>query len=149
MPTSVQEMPPVETATAARRLRSTMAAVRLSFVWFGTRKSLSPQQKEEAADSFGAEGTFLSAAKKLFDTRHPAFKAVTAVRGRALSLWKGLSLPYPEPGIRLIRQDDVPMFDVQLTSLRAELEEAVAALDEDRRPRRVRGQGAGHPGRPG
>ena len=129
MPTSVEEMTPVETATAARRLRSTMAAVRLSFVWFGTRKSLSPQQKEEAADSFGAEGTFLSAAKKLFDTRHPAFKAVTAVRGRAVSLWKGLSLPFPEPGIRLIRQDDVPVFDVQLTSLRAELEEAVAALD--------------------
>ena len=130
MPASVQEMPPVATTTAARRLRSTMAAVRLSFVWFGTRKSLSPQQKEEAADSFGAEGTFLSAAKKLFDTRHPAFKAVTAVRGRAVSLWKGLSLPFPEPGIRLIRQDDVPVFDVQLTSLRAELEEAVAALDE-------------------
>ena len=129
MTTSVEEMTPVETATAARRLRSTMAAVRLSFVWFGTRKSLSPQQKEEAADSFGAEGTFLSAAKKLFDTRHPAFKAVTAVRGRAVSLWKGLSLPFPEPGIRLIRQDDVPVFDVQLTSLRAELEEAVAALD--------------------
>lgn len=130
MTTALENIPPVETATAARRLRSTMAAVRLSFVWFGTRKSLSPQQKEEAADSFGAEGTFLSAAKKLFDTRHPAFKAVTAVRGRALSLWKGLSLPYPEPGIRLIRQDDVPVFDVQLTSLRAELEEAVAALDE-------------------
>ena len=117
-------------AAPARRLRSTMAAVRLSFVWFGTRKSLSPQQKEEAADSFGAEGAYLSAAKKLFDTRHPAFKAVTAVRGRAVSLWKGLSLPYPEPGIRLIRQDDVPVFDVQLTSLRAELEEAVVALDE-------------------
>ena len=130
MTTALENITPANTATAARRLRSTMAAVRLSFVWFGTRKSLSPQQKEEAADSFGAEGTFLSAAKKLFDTRHPAFKAVTAVRGRAVSLWKGLSLPFPEPGIRLIRQDDVPVFDVQLTSLRAELEEAVAALDD-------------------
>ena len=130
MTTALENITPANTATAARRLRSTMAAVRLSFVWFGTRKSLSPQQKEEAADSFGAEGTFLSAAKKLFDTRHPAFKAVTAVRGRAVSLWKGLSLPFPEPGIRLIRQDDVPVFDVQLTSLRAELEEAVVALDE-------------------
>ena len=126
----VDQFDQLRVAAPARRLRSTMAAVRLSFVWFGTRKSLSPQQKEEAADSFGAEGTFLSAAKKLFDTRHPAFKAVTAVRGRAVSLWKGLSLPYPEPGIRLIRQDDVPVFDVQLTSLRAELEEAVAALDD-------------------
>ena len=120
----------VHVAVASRRLRTTMAAVRLSFVWFGVRKSLSPQQKEEAADSFGAEGSYLSAAKKLFDTKHPAFKAVTAVRGRALNLWKGLSLPYPEPGLRLIRQDDVPVFDVQMTTIRAELNEAVEQLNE-------------------
>lgn len=115
---------------AARRLRTVMAAVRLSFTWLGVRKSLSSDQKAEAAESFGAEGNYLSAAKKLLDTKHPAFKAVTAVRGRALSLWKGLSLPYPEPGIRLIRQDDIGVFDVQMTTLRAELDEAVAQLDE-------------------
>ena len=130
MSTTFENMSTAATATAARRLRTQMAAVRLSFTWFGVRKSLSSQQKEEAADSFGAEGKYLSAAKKLLDTTHPAFKTVTAVRGRALSLWKGLSLPYPEPGIRLIRQDDVPVFDVQLTTLRAELDEAVAQLDE-------------------
>jgi len=130
MSTALSSPPAVNVAGAARRLRTTMAAVRLSFVWFGTRKSLSPQQKEEAADSFGAEGSYLSAAKKLLDVKHPAFKFVTTVRGRALSLWKGMSLPYPEPGIRLIRQDDVPVFDVQLTSLKAELAEAVLALDE-------------------
>jgi len=130
MSTTLENLSPVATATAARRLRTTMAAVRLSFTWFGTRKSLSPQQKEEAADSFGAEGAFLSAAKKLFDTRHPAFKAVSAVRGRAISLWKGLSLPFPESGIRLIRQDDVPVFDVRMNSLRAELGDAVKELDE-------------------
>lgn len=73
---------------------------------------------------------FLSAGKKLIDTRHPAFKAVTAVRGRIVNFWKGLSLPYPEPGIRLIRQNDVGTFNVQLTTLKAELEEAVRQLDE-------------------
>ena len=130
MTTSLAAPPTVAIAGATRRLRTTMAAVRLSFVWFGVRKSLSAQQKEQAADSFGAEGSYLSAAKKLFDTKHPAFKAVTAVRGRALSLWKGMSLPYPESGIRLIRQDDVPVFDVQMTSLRAELDEAVEQLNE-------------------
>src|ERR1700722_4945230 len=81
--------------SAARRLRTVMAAVRLSFTWFGVRKSLSAEQKAEAADSFGAEGAYLSAAKKLLDTKHPAFKAVTGVRGRAISLWRGLSQPYP------------------------------------------------------
>ncbi|MBL8826923.1 MAG: hypothetical protein JNM18_08030 [Planctomycetaceae bacterium] len=115
---------------AARRLRTTMAAVRLSFTWFGVRRSLSAEQKEQAADSFGAEGAYLSAAKKLIDTKHPAYKTVTAVRGRAQQFWRSLSLPYPEPGIRLIRQDDIAAFDVQMTSMRAELSEAVESLNE-------------------
>ncbi len=115
---------------AARRLRTTMAAVRLSFTWFGVRRSLSAEQKEQAADSFGAEGAYLSAAKKLIDTSHSAYKAVTAIRGRASQFWRSLSLPYPEPGIRLIRQDDIALFDVQLTTMQAELAEAVESLNE-------------------
>ncbi len=114
----------------ATRLRVTMAAVRLTFMWFGVRKSLSAEQKSQAADTFGAAGNYLSAGKKLFDTSHPAFRAVTAVRSRAVSLWRGMSVPYPEPGIRLIRQDDISAFDVQMTSLRDELQEAVMALDQ-------------------
>jgi len=73
--------------TAARRLRTTMAAVRLAFTWFGTRKTLTVEQKNQAADTFGAEGQLLSAGKKLLDTSHPAFKAVTGIRNRILSLW--------------------------------------------------------------
>ena len=117
-------------SSAADRLRMTMAAVRLSFTWFGTRRSLSQEQREQAADTFGAEGNYLSAAKKLLDTHHPAFKAVTAVRGRAISFWRGISLPYPEPGIRLIRQTDMSIFDVQMTTIKAELEEALTQLNE-------------------
>jgi hypothetical protein len=113
----------------AERLRATMAAVRVSFTWFGTRKTLTPEQKNMAADAFGAEGQFLSAGKKLLDTRHPAFKSVSNVRGRMLSYWKGITLPYPEPGIRLIRQDDIGHLNMQLTTLKAELDEAVATLN--------------------
>jgi len=114
---------------AANQLRTTMAAVRVCFTWFGTRKSLSIEQKAQAAESFGAQGQFLTAGKKLLDSSHPAFKAVTAVRGRILSHWKGISLPFPEPGLRLIRQADIASFDVQMTTLRAELDDAVATLD--------------------
>ncbi len=115
---------------AAERLRSLMAAVRLSFVWFGARKKLSQEQKSQAADAFGAEGDYLSAAKKLLDTSHPAFKAVSSAKSRIVAYWRGSSLPYPEPGIRLIRQDDISAFTVQLTTLQAELAEAVERLSD-------------------
>jgi len=107
-----------------------MAGVRLSIAWLGVRKSLSRSQKSQAADTFGADDDYVSAAKKLLDTSHPAFKAVTAVRHRIVSLFKGMSLPYPEPGVRLIRQEDIALFNVQMQTLKAELEEAVEKLDE-------------------
>src|SRR3954452_10587317 len=85
------------TTTAAQRLRTTMAACRVRFTWFGTQKTLTPEQKAQAAEAFDAEGRFLSAAKRLLDTKHTAFRAVTAVRGKIDAYWKGLSLPFPEP----------------------------------------------------
>ena len=129
MPTLLEE-PPVQAATPSARLRLTMAAVRLSFVWLGCRKTLSHEQKAQAADTFGAEGEYVSAAKKLIDTSHPAFKAVSSLKSRIVSFWKCMSLPYPEPGIRLIRQDDIASFQVQMNSLQSDLAEAVSNLNQ-------------------
>ena len=106
-----------------------MAAVRVSLSWFGTRKSLNAEQKAEAAEPFNAEAKFLSAGKKLLDTAHPAYKAVTAVRGKVIAYWKSMSLPYPEPGIRLIKQDRIDEFAAKMQEFQEELVEAVQALD--------------------
>src|SRR5688500_12010683 len=99
-PTRASPRPP---ADPAQRLRRQFAAARVSFTWRGVREALSAEQKAQAAEGFGAEGAYLSAAKKLLDTRDPAFRAVTSVRSRATGFWKGVSLPYPEPGLRLVR----------------------------------------------
>ena len=129
--TSVLEEPRSQAASSASdRLRAAMAAARLSFNWLGVRKSLSSSQKDQAADSLGAEGKYLSAGKKLLDTSHPAFKAVTAVRSQAVAYWKGISLPFPEPGIRLIPQGSIDEFNERMSSFRDDLDEAVLELNE-------------------
>ncbi len=115
--------------SAPVRLRTEMAAARVSFTWFGTRRALTAEQRAEAADAFGAEGLFLSAGKKLIDTRDRHFKAVTAVRNRTVTYWRSVSLPYPEPGIRLIRQDEIVAFNVHMTNCREALATAVMELD--------------------
>ncbi len=117
------------TTTPAQRLRATMAAVRMSLSWLGTQKTLNPEQKARAAETFGAEGQYLSAGKKLLDTSHSAFRAVTAIRGKVDAYWKGQSLPFPEPGVRLIKHDVVESFAAQMTDFRTELDDAVANLD--------------------
>ena len=126
---TVEETAPTTTTDPALRLRAAMAAVRLGFTWMGTRKTLTPGQTARAAETFDAEGKFLSAAKKLLDTKHPAFRSVTAARGKVESYWRGVSLPFPEPGVRLVRRDDLDAFALRMADLRAELDDAVANLD--------------------
>jgi hypothetical protein len=113
----------------AQRLRATMAACRVSFTWLGTQKTLTAEQKARAAEAFDAEGASLSAGKKLLDTSHPAYRAVTAVRGKIDTHWRGLTLPFPEPGVRLIKHDAVEPFAAQMIDYRTELDDAVANLD--------------------
>jgi hypothetical protein len=86
MSTSFDESTIRPSTSPSQRLRTSFAAVRIAFTWLGTRKTLTSEQKAQAADTFGAEGEFLSAGKKLLDTKHPAFKAVTGVRSRIVSL---------------------------------------------------------------
>ena len=69
--------------SAANRLRTTMAAVRLSFTSLGVRKTLAPEQRTTAARAFHADREFLSASKLILDTKNPAYRAVAAVRSEA------------------------------------------------------------------
>ena len=126
----LDEPEPAQTdQSPAHSLRANMAAVRVSFTWMGTRKTLTPEQRAQAAQPFDAEGQYLSAGKKLLDTSHSAFKAVTSIRSKIASTWKSMSLPFPEPGVRLIKRDEVANFATLLTDYRTELAEAVANLD--------------------
>lgn len=126
--TTLLESPPAQSPT--ERLRTTTTATRVSLRWLGVRKALTQEQTAQAADTFQAEGAFLSAAKKVLDTRHPAFKAVTAVKHQAISYWRGVSLPFVEPGVRLVRHDQIETFDQHMSRFRDELGQAVAQLDE-------------------
>ena len=123
-----------------------MAAVRVSLSWFGTRKSLTAEQRPRPPSRSTPKRSSSSAGKKLLDISHPAFKAVTAVRGKVIAYWKSMSLPYPEPGIRLIRQQKIDAFAAQMREFQEELAEAVQGL----RPplQRTEGHGPAAAGQP-
>ncbi len=120
---------PLDAAAPAQRLRRTAAAVRVHFTWWGTHKTLSARQKEEVGLAYEADAKLLTAGKKLIDTRHDAFRKLTALRGRVTDYWRGLTLPYVEPGVRLIRQADVEAFSHTLEGFRDELGQAAADLE--------------------
>ncbi|MCM2370388.1 hypothetical protein [Aporhodopirellula aestuarii] len=116
-------------ASVGERLQTETTAVRLKIHWPSVRKTLSSDQTRLAAGTFDADTKSLSASKKLIDTSHPAFRAATAVRKQAADYWKANTLPYTEPGMRLIRRAEVATFDVFMTSVKGELNEAVEQLE--------------------
>jgi hypothetical protein len=120
---------PLDTASPAQRLRRVAAAVRVHFTWWGVHKTLTAQQKEEVGVAYAADARFLTAGKKLIDTRHEAFRKLTSLRTRTASYWRGLTLPYTEPGVRLIRQNDIEVFVHTLEGFKDELTEAEVNLN--------------------
>jgi len=119
---------PLDSNSPAQRLRRIAAAVRVSLHWWGTHRSLSAQQKEEVSAGYAADARFLTAGKRILDVRHEAFRRLTGIRTRIVNYWRGLTLPYTEPGVRLLRQADIPAFVHTLEGFREELKEAEAGL---------------------
>lgn len=113
---------------AAQELQSLVGAVSLSFTWFGVERMLSDDQKAQAANLFDADKNLMSAHKKLIDTSHPSYRACTKIRSQASLYWRGMTMPYPQKGIRLIKQADVSAFDAKMTDFQAQLEKAVEGL---------------------
>jgi hypothetical protein len=120
---------PLAAETPAQRLRRTAAAVRVHFTWWGTHKTLTTQQKEEVGIAYSADSRFLTAGKKLVDVRHEAFRRLTSIRTRVVNYWRGLTLPYVENGVRLIRQADIESFVHLMEGFRDELTQAEADLN--------------------
>jgi hypothetical protein len=113
-----------------QRLRDHMAACRVSLHWFGVRRALTNAQKARAAETFGAESTFLSAGKRLFDTRDTTYRKLSSVRTQAINFWHSVTVPFPEPGIRLIRREEMEAFGRQMKLYAEDLEKAAKELDD-------------------
>ena len=52
------------------------------------------------------------------------------MKSRITSYWKGVSLPFPEPGVRLIRQSQIDAFNNQMIDFQQDLAEAAGQLND-------------------
>jgi hypothetical protein len=125
---SVPEIP-LDAASPAQRLRRLAAAVRVHFTWWGIHRTLTAQQKEEVGAAWSADARLLTAGKKLIDSKHEAVRQLTSLRGQITGYWRGLTLPYTEAGVRLIRQSDIDAFVRKMEGHRGEIVQAEVGLN--------------------
>jgi hypothetical protein len=129
MTTLLVDEPVHASTSSAQWLRQIAAAVRVHFTWWGVHRSLTDQQKEEVGLACSADSRLLTAGKKLIDTRNETYRKLTSLRSRIANYWRGLTLPYVEAGVRLIRQDDIEAFVKNMEMHREELQMAGLELD--------------------
>lgn len=115
----------------AARLRGECAASRVRFNWWGAHKTLSASHKSEVAEIFSADTKSVSAGKKLFDTKNESYAALSRLKSEIVSYWVGITLPYVEDGVRLLRRSQVPTFDEKMTEFSREFNQRVSTLAEN------------------
>lgn len=118
------------TTAAAKRLRQQTVGLRLKLAHLPTTKALSAEQKRQIAAQFGAEAEAVSATKKLLDTRHPKYKAVTKALARIKRHWRDATVPYIEAGIRLLPWSKMAEYDAEHQKLVGTLTAAVLELEQ-------------------
>ncbi len=113
----------------AEILENSTAAVRLTVNWIGNQRKATDAQKMTAAETFDADAKYVSLSKKLMDTKEPAYRKLVEIRGKMEFLWRIMSIPYPEPGIRLMKRSKLSNFGDRMEAYSVELEQAVDEFD--------------------
>jgi hypothetical protein len=110
--------------SAANRLRTKKAAVKLSFTWLGVRKTLAPEQRTTAARAFHADRELIEAAPKDFRgdlltatqrSSHPAIASTLSLTRRSFSNIPSITASCSAnsssgpPALRLLKSVSVPV----------------------------------------
>lgn len=115
----------------AKKLKQTMAAVRLAKSKWHLTKKLERGQVNQAAEGFHADPRYIGASKKLINSRNDKYRACGAVLSEAREYWKSVTIPFPEDGVRLIRRDRMQQFADTMQQFKQDLLAAAGALQGD------------------
>ena len=117
-----------DTTPAAEHLRENCAAVRLTVRWWGTNRSLTPDQKADLCEGSSIDGSLFKASKQIIDSKHPQMRSLSKVKSQTINAWKQFSLPYVENGVRLMPRGYIPEFESNMRVYRRQLGVAVEEL---------------------
>jgi hypothetical protein len=108
----------------AEALKSATIGMRLRWRWMARTRSVSEQLKEsmvaQANTSEGyADQDSYAVSSKLFNHKMECFKAIAKLKGNIQRWWEALTLPYTEPGVRLLPRTSVQIASEHLTEFEA------------------------------
>jgi len=103
-------------------------ATRVTFHWWGRTRRVEGNVLERMVQVIDAEISSFITTKKLYNLKLPALQKLTQLRNKIGAYWEQCTLPYVEPGIRLLRKKDVDDFNARLTVFQNSLSSAATDL---------------------
>lgn len=94
----------------AADLRDKFGGLSLSFKWFGLEKKAEAAENIQVANMLDATNSAVKVTKVLIDTKDKDYKKLTSIRNKLRSLWVDGTLPWIEPGVRLMGKDLLETF---------------------------------------
>lgn len=119
----------VNEADVSKALHEATIGVRFRRKVFGVEKKLDGDQTAVMADAFDASDKAVKGKKVLLDTKRPEYKRVTGRVLAAMALWREMTIPFDDPGVRLLKREKVEAFEKAMEAIGADLAEALEKLD--------------------
>jgi hypothetical protein len=119
-------------ANPVKELKASTTATRVSFKWLGLTCKMEDTQKEEMAATVEAEADSISVSKRLYNNKLACIKKAQKVKGKIKEYWERVTLPYVDPGVRLLKRASLTEFNEQMTKLQEELSEAAQEVQAAR-----------------
>ncbi len=120
---------------SASDLREKFGGVALGFKWLGIEKKAEFQEVSEVASLLNATTNAVKVQKVLIDTKDPSYKKLTSLKNKLRSLWIDNTLPWIEPGVRLMHKGLIEgfqkeQFEPLKLAMGAAVEQLAARWDE-------------------
>lgn len=100
--------------------------------WWVPAKTLTLDEREEAAEAMGAQPRYVKGQKSLIDTRHPAWARLEQFRRAVKQWWEMASMPYIIPNVRLIPRANRQAMFAKVAERAEEFQELVGKLQDAR-----------------
>ena len=113
-------------------LQANTIAVSMKQKKFGNSKKLDEDNHRKITQSIEADPERIKATELIVNSKHPAYKEVTALMSKVKRDFIDRTVSFPEPTIRLMNIDRVDSFNLEMAGICEELTRRVEVLDSHR-----------------
>lgn len=103
----------------------------LSISWWGIHRRAGDEASSILAANLGTDPKYLKINKQLINSKNIYYRQLLSIKNKIMIAWKNCTLPYVEPGVRLIGKNQISEFDDTMIELKEEFKIKTQELENN------------------